>query len=130
MNEILIPGTFYKDLLDNLTEGVYFVDVERRITYWNRGAEMISGYQQAFVLGKRCMDNILVHINDQGEFSAMEIAQLLRQSRIIVFKKLKYIYTTQMGTGFQFWFGQHQSMVKMAKLLVRLKPLTIYQRSS
>ncbi len=67
MNETLIPETFYKDLLDNLTEGVYFVDRDRQITYWNHGAEMISGYQQDFVLGKRCMDNILVHINDQGK---------------------------------------------------------------
>ena len=35
---------FYERLLDNLADGVDFVDTERRITYWNRGAERISGY--------------------------------------------------------------------------------------
>ena len=34
---------FYKELLDNLSDGVYFVDGERRITYWNKGAERITG---------------------------------------------------------------------------------------
>ncbi|HEX7541873.1 MAG TPA: PAS domain-containing protein [Anaerolineales bacterium] len=33
-----------KDILDNLYDGVYFVDPERRITYWNNGAERITGY--------------------------------------------------------------------------------------
>ncbi|MFO0753768.1 MAG: sensor domain-containing diguanylate cyclase [Thermodesulfovibrionales bacterium] len=57
----------YKDLLDNLYEGVYFVDTERRITYWNKGAERISGYEASEVVGSRCMDNILVHIDEKGQ---------------------------------------------------------------
>lgn len=28
---------FYKKLIDNLYDGVYFVDRDRRITYWNKG---------------------------------------------------------------------------------------------
>ena len=43
---------FYKSLLDNLYDGVYFVDRDRRITYWNKGAERITGYAAAEVLGK------------------------------------------------------------------------------
>ena len=30
---------FYQDLLDNVSDGVYFVNMDRRITYWNSGAE-------------------------------------------------------------------------------------------
>jgi len=44
-------------LLDNLHDGVYFVDCERRITYWNRGAERITGYSADEVVGSRCSDN-------------------------------------------------------------------------
>jgi diguanylate cyclase (GGDEF)-like protein/PAS domain S-box-containing protein len=57
---------FYKDVLDNLYDGVYFADRARRITYWNKGAERISGFTSAEVLGKCCADNILNHVNDNG----------------------------------------------------------------
>jgi PAS domain S-box-containing protein len=33
----------YRDILENLHDGVYFVDAKRRITFWNKGAERISG---------------------------------------------------------------------------------------
>ena len=42
--------SFYRQLLDSLADGVYFVDGDRRITYWNRGAEAISGYTAEEVL--------------------------------------------------------------------------------
>ena len=29
---------FYQDLLDNVSDGVYFVNLDRNITYWNGGA--------------------------------------------------------------------------------------------
>lgn len=32
------------DKLDELDEGVFYVDSKRRILYWNKGAEKISGY--------------------------------------------------------------------------------------
>ncbi|OGW40746.1 MAG: diguanylate cyclase [Nitrospirae bacterium GWD2_57_9] len=58
---------FYKSLLDNLYDGVYFVDRDRRITYWNKGAERITGYAAAEVLGKHCFDNILMHTDREGK---------------------------------------------------------------
>jgi diguanylate cyclase (GGDEF)-like protein/PAS domain S-box-containing protein len=56
----------YKDILDNLFDGVYLVDRNRRILYWNRGAERISGYTHAEVQGRSCADNILMHITADG----------------------------------------------------------------
>ncbi len=49
----------YKEILDHLYEGVYFVDRERYITYWNQAAERITGFAATKVLGSRCSDNIL-----------------------------------------------------------------------
>lgn len=57
---------FYKELLDNLYDGVYFLDQHRRVTYWNKGAERLTGYTSQEVLGKNCSDNILMHINENG----------------------------------------------------------------
>lgn len=57
---------FYKGLLDALHEGVYFVDRDRRITYWNKGAQRITGYESAEVLGRACADNILCHVDETG----------------------------------------------------------------
>jgi diguanylate cyclase (GGDEF)-like protein/PAS domain S-box-containing protein len=56
----------YKLILDNLYDGVYFVDRERRITYWNKGAERISGFKDSQIVGKRCMDNLLNHVSEHG----------------------------------------------------------------
>ncbi len=58
---------FYKTILDNLFDGVYFVDRARRITYWNRGAERISGFGADEVLGRNCANNILMHISPNGD---------------------------------------------------------------
>ncbi len=58
--------SFYKALVENLFDGVYFVDTDNRITFWNKGAERITGYAENEVKGSRCSDNILRHIDDSG----------------------------------------------------------------
>lgn len=56
----------YKELLDQLHDGVYFCDTQRRINYWNKAAEEISGYSSDEVCGSHCHDNILVHVDHCG----------------------------------------------------------------
>jgi diguanylate cyclase (GGDEF)-like protein/PAS domain S-box-containing protein len=60
MDELLI------DMLDNVMEGVYFVDESLCIHYWNKSAERITGYSLAEVFGKRCSDNLLRHVDAKG----------------------------------------------------------------
>jgi diguanylate cyclase (GGDEF)-like protein/PAS domain S-box-containing protein len=67
---------FYKTLLDNLRDGVYFVDHDRNIKYWSKGAERITGYTAAEVLGKSCSDNILLHVDKDGNSICSEICPL------------------------------------------------------
>ncbi len=62
----MADDAFHKKLLDSLHDGVYFVDRDRVITYWNSGAEAISGYRNQEVLGHRCGDGILMHVDDTG----------------------------------------------------------------
>lgn len=58
--------SFYESLLDSLFDGVYFVNSERKIQYWNKGAENLTGYPASEALGRHCFDNFLVHVNDEG----------------------------------------------------------------
>lgn len=63
-----ISDMSFKDLLETIDDGVYFVDTDRKITYWNKGAELISGFTSIEVMGKACSANILVHVDDKGEY--------------------------------------------------------------
>jgi diguanylate cyclase (GGDEF)-like protein/PAS domain S-box-containing protein len=57
---------FHKSIADNVADGVYFVDPSRRILYWNRGAERLTGYAASRVVGHQCFENILDHVDDAG----------------------------------------------------------------
>src|SRR3989339_1125862 len=62
---MIIDNDFSKTILENLFDGVYFVDCDRKILYWNKGAENITGYTRFEVIGKRCSDNI-TQVDDSG----------------------------------------------------------------
>ena len=53
-------------IVENLHDGLYFVDSNRIITYWNKAAERISGFASAEVIGKCCADHILSHVDCNG----------------------------------------------------------------
>jgi diguanylate cyclase (GGDEF)-like protein/PAS domain S-box-containing protein len=56
----------FHDIVEHLFDGAYFVDTERRITFWNRSAEHLTGYKSKEVVGSLCRDNILSHVDEQG----------------------------------------------------------------
>jgi len=53
-------------IVENLHDGLYFVDTNRVITYWNKAAERISGFTSTEVIGRSCADNILTHVDAEG----------------------------------------------------------------
>jgi diguanylate cyclase (GGDEF)-like protein/PAS domain S-box-containing protein len=61
-----LPDAFYRQLLNSLDDGIYFVDGKRQIVFWNRGAENISGYSFEEVQGRFCGDGILQHVDFDG----------------------------------------------------------------
>ncbi len=77
MNTTFPQEQFHKSLIDNLYDGVYFVDRDRLITYWNRGAERITGYRAADVIGRYCHSNILDHVTDLGSHLCKDGCPLL-----------------------------------------------------
>jgi diguanylate cyclase (GGDEF)-like protein/PAS domain S-box-containing protein len=68
---------FHKSLIDNLYDGVYFVDTNRQITYWNKGAERITGHTADYMVGKFCNNNILDHVTDDGHHLCLEGCPLM-----------------------------------------------------
>jgi len=54
------------DLLNQLTNGVYLVDRARRIQFWNRGAEELTGYAARDLARWACSDNLLMHVDAEG----------------------------------------------------------------
>jgi len=53
-------------VIENLHDGLYLVDRDRVITYWNNAAEQISGFSAEEVVGRSCSDNILTHVDTEG----------------------------------------------------------------
>lgn len=56
----------YTIILNNVSDGVYFVDRQRIITFWNKSAENITGYKAGEIIGTECQADILMHINEHG----------------------------------------------------------------
>jgi diguanylate cyclase (GGDEF)-like protein/PAS domain S-box-containing protein len=63
MNLVIVS---YERIIENLHDGLYFVDRDRIITFWNKAAEQISGFTANEVVGKSCSDNILTHVDSEG----------------------------------------------------------------
>lgn len=65
MVDLTHPRAF-ETAVDSVDIGIYLVDQHRKIVYWNRGAERISGYLRQDVTGRFCRDDILAH-SDENE---------------------------------------------------------------
>lgn len=54
------------DVLESLADGLYITDPERRIVYWNAAATRITGWRPEEVLGRRCLEGLLCHVDKDG----------------------------------------------------------------
>lgn len=54
----------YRAVLECLPIGVYLVDQDRQITFWNTSAERITGYLGQEVIGHFCHDNLLIDCDE------------------------------------------------------------------
>lgn len=73
-------------MLNALFEGICVVDNRRKIIFWNKGAERISGFTAEETVGKFSHDNLLNHIDIQGRqlcFEGFELAKPATQGEIV-----------------------------------------------
>ena len=59
-------NVIYSEIIENMREGAYFTDTDRRILFWNKAAENITGYNREEILGKPCQGTMLHHIDSGG----------------------------------------------------------------
>ena len=67
---------FFRAMIDNLHDGAYFVDLDRRIVYWNKSAEELTGYASEDVVGRTCDDGILLHVDEHGKDLCKDLCPL------------------------------------------------------
>jgi diguanylate cyclase (GGDEF)-like protein/PAS domain S-box-containing protein len=56
--------------------GIYITDRERKILFWNKTAESITGYPAEEVTGSFCFQNILTHIDEMGNNLCKDVCPL------------------------------------------------------
>ncbi len=54
-------------VLENMEDGIFVVDRNRRVVYWNEGASRITGYPGVTMLNSFCYDNLLDEVNEKGD---------------------------------------------------------------
>jgi len=69
MSKFFEDPELYRSVLENLPIGIYVLDREERVRFWNRGAEQITGYLAHEVMGQVCRDR-LPHCDPQGRVLA------------------------------------------------------------
>ncbi len=67
-NDEYLMNVKARHVLDSLYDGVYITDQHRRIVYWNRAAERITGWQSSEVVGRHCHEDILCHSDKNGHY--------------------------------------------------------------
>jgi PAS domain S-box-containing protein len=95
MKELLVS---HDRILQSLSDGVYVCDLNRRITFWSPSAERITGWAPADVIGRKCLEDVLCHIDKDGRRLCGEehcplhrsmITGSVTQVPVIVFAKAK-----------------------------------------
>lgn len=69
-------------LLENLPQGLYYVDQNRRILHWSPAAERITGWRQEEVLGRFCGEGVLEHVDAEGRELCGDRCPLLMAARL------------------------------------------------
>ena len=64
-------------VIDNLYDAVRILDTDRHITHWNEGAEKLTGYTAAEMVGTDCKDKAPIHLDKDGVNLCDSICPLL-----------------------------------------------------
>ena len=71
----------FRTVLDSLSIGVYLVDKDRKIVFWNRGAERISGALSQDLLGRVYRDKLFVQYDEDHAGQIAQACQLTEAMR-------------------------------------------------
>ncbi len=63
---------FFNILLNQVQDGVYCLDKDRRIVFWGKAAEQATGFERAEVLGRQCPEDFALLVDHEGSAVAAE----------------------------------------------------------
>jgi len=73
-----LDNEFYRMVLDNLYDGVYVLDKNKKIIFWNKAAEKITGYPEKEVLGAFCSQSIFSNITSGASQACLGLFPVIR----------------------------------------------------
>ncbi len=56
----------YRQILDNVSDGVYFVDIDQKVQYWNKAAEYLTGFTGEEMIGKSLTESNFQYKDEGG----------------------------------------------------------------
>ncbi len=83
----------YRRVFESFHEAIYVVDKERKILYFNPAASTISGFSQGETEGFFCYDNILNHVDEEGNhlcYAGCPLTEAIRKN--IVTDHMVYLH--------------------------------------
>jgi PAS domain S-box-containing protein len=89
--------SLYQIILEHIDDGVYFVDKERKIGFWNKGAERITGYTEKDTVGNFCYNNMLNHVDEDGNLLCFTECPLTSAMETNEIQKILCVFASQKG---------------------------------
>jgi diguanylate cyclase (GGDEF)-like protein/PAS domain S-box-containing protein len=82
--QLIDDPEFYRSALDSVSAGVYLVDRNGKILFWNSSAERITGYLRQDMLGHSALEDFLGHLDgdsNQVQADALPVSVVLREGK-------------------------------------------------
>lgn len=64
---LINENDFFKSIFNNMYEGALLLDANRKFVYWNKTAQLISGYANKEILGTQCDARGFKYYNKDGQ---------------------------------------------------------------
>lgn len=87
----------YRNLIENLYEGLFYVDQDRRIKFWSKGAEKITGYSSYEALNQKYSEDFLCPIDTDGKKRINDYSLFAQTLKNGVSKQYELIITHKDG---------------------------------
>ncbi|MGA2974231.1 MAG: SpoIIE family protein phosphatase [Spirochaetia bacterium] len=97
----ILSQVSFSEFLDQVQDGLYIVDSTRRIAFWNRAAEELTGFPAAQMVGQSCVDpSLLDHRTLLGEsLCTDETCPLLRCMTTGISGTVPYLILMKTASG-------------------------------